>query len=500
MVTTYGSQGLGPAFGAGVRTVAGDGVIYLHDGAGLLATVNPMNGNVTPVGSLGAVFTDIAFAPNGNLFGSTFTQLFLINPDTAQTTLVGNLGQSTNALTFGPDGTLYGSGASGNLFTINPATGQTTVIGPTGFLSSGDLAFHNGVLYLASTSNELVSLDLNTGAGTEIGSFGILNTFALFSDDGILYGVADTQIFEVDPATGAGTGISTYGDQGLGIAFGAAIPGEAGTPNNPPSDILISGTGVREDATNGTLVGQLSALDDIGDTHTFETVNSSGLFTLSGADLVLTGPLDFETSTSHDVMFRATDQDGATLDKTLTIPVIDVDETNPPPPPPPTGDTVDVFRFFNTTAGGHFFTTNEAERDAVLNNLPNFKLEGVGFEAFEAESTVLGADEVYRFFNTQAGGHFFTTNEAERDAVLQNLPHFNFEGVGFKAYEEQVDGTVEVFRFFNTIAGGHFFTTSEAERDAVLQNLPHLNFEGVGFYAFEDSPDIILFQDDFGMT
>ena len=155
----------------------------------------------------------------------------------------------------------------------------------------------------------------------------------------------------------------------------------------------------------------------------------------------------------------------------------------PPEPEPPTGDIVDVFRFFNTDAGGHFFTTNIAERDFVLQNLPSFNFEGVGFEAFAADATVEGADEVFRFFNTTAGGHFFTTNEAERDFVLQNLPNFNFEGVSFQAFEDFVEGTIPVYRFFNTDAGGHFFTSNEAERDFVLQNLPNFNFEGVGFFA-----------------
>ena len=56
--------------------MAGDGVLYLHDGAGLLATVDITNGNVVQIGSLGAVFTDIAFAPSGNLFGVTVFNAF----------------------------------------------------------------------------------------------------------------------------------------------------------------------------------------------------------------------------------------------------------------------------------------------------------------------------------------------------------------------------------------------------------------------------------------
>ena len=94
-------------------------------------------------------------------------------------------------------------------------------------------------------------------------------------------------------------------------------------------------------------------------------------------------------------------------------------------------DLVPIYRFFNTVAGGHFFTASETERNFVLNNLPQFLDEGIGFYAYGADAN-LGAD-VFRFFNTVAGGHFFTTSQVERDLVLNNLPQFTFEGIGFEA-------------------------------------------------------------------
>ncbi|MEM7225192.1 MAG: hypothetical protein AAF495_19595 [Pseudomonadota bacterium] len=152
-----------------------------------------------------------------------------------------------------------------------------------------------------------------------------------------------------------------------------------------------------------------------------------------------------------------------------------------------TGDLVDIFRFFNTGAGGHFFTADLGERDVVLAELPTFNFEGAGFFAFDAAATVAEADPVFRFFNTQAGGHFFTNSEAERDFVLDNLDNFIFEGTGFQAYDQQIGASKPVFRFFNNDAGGHFFTINEAERDFVIDNLPQFTFEGIGFYAFDDA-------------
>ena len=41
---------------------------------------------------------------------------------------------------------------------------------------------------------------------------------------------------------------------------------------------------------------------------------------------------------------------------------------------------------------------------------------------------------MYRFFNNNAGGHFYTISEAERNGVIQNYDWFRYEGIGFYAY------------------------------------------------------------------
>jgi len=142
---------------------------------------------------------------------------------------------------------------------------------------------------------------------------------------------------------------------------------------------------------------------------------------------------------------------------------------------------ITLYRFFNTVAGGHFYTPSEEERDFVINNLSQYNFEGAAFQAAQPEE--VNTTPVYRFFNTVAGGHFYTPSEEERDAVINNLPQYNYEGIGFYAYEEPIADTIPIFRFFNTVASGHFYTHSEAERDAVINNLPQYNYEGIGFYA-----------------
>ncbi|MGA7964815.1 MAG: cadherin domain-containing protein, partial [Gammaproteobacteria bacterium] len=96
--------------------------------------------------------------------------------------------------------------------------------------------------------------------------------------------------------------------------------------NEAPTDIALSNGSVAENSANGVVVGALSAVDaDAGDTASFTLLNDAGgLFALNGSDVVVAGPLDYETATSHQITVRATDSGGLTVDKVLTIDVTDV--------------------------------------------------------------------------------------------------------------------------------------------------------------------------------
>ena len=45
-----------------------------------------------------------------------------------------------------------------------------------------------------------------------------------------------------------------------------------------------------------------------------------------------------------------------------------------------------------------------------------------------------GTNPVYRFFNTQIRSHFYTISEAERDWVINNLPQYVYEGIAWYCY------------------------------------------------------------------
>ena len=141
-----------------------------------------------------------------------------------------------------------------------------------------------------------------------------------------------------------------------------------------------------------------------------------------------------------------------------------------------------VFRFLNTATGIHFYTADGNERDFIKDNLDNFQQEDSSFASVNPEN-LDSAAEIYRFFNSTTGGHLYTTDENERDFIIDNLDNFVFEDVAFFAFETNVEDTIPVYRFYEPNLGVHFYTGNESERTFVEDNLDNYNFEGVAYYA-----------------
>ena len=128
-------------------------VLWIDDAYGKLGKVDVATGDVTLVGDMGVVMTDIAFDPAGNLYGISLTALYQINKDTAVPTMIGNTGIFMNSLVFDAEGTLFT--ANNQLYKLSTATGTATLIGNGGasHSSAGDLAFIGGELFLSSLSS-----------------------------------------------------------------------------------------------------------------------------------------------------------------------------------------------------------------------------------------------------------------------------------------------------------------------------------------------------------
>jgi Ca2+-binding RTX toxin-like protein len=103
--------------------------------------------------------------------------------------------------------------------------------------------------------------------------------------------------------------------------------------NSPPTDVTLSTPSISENATDGTVVGTLSAADpDIGDTFSFTLVNNAGgRFALNGDNKVIVANgslLDFEQSQAHQITVEVTDSANNRVTKSLTISLINVEPEN----------------------------------------------------------------------------------------------------------------------------------------------------------------------------
>lgn len=142
--------------------------------------------------------------------------------------------------------------------------------------------------------------------------------------------------------------------------------------------------------------------------------------------------------------------------------------------------TPGVHRFYNTETGSHFYTSNNDEAYAIA-MLDGFQYEGNAFARNVAMEGNDNSSNVYRFYNEQAGSHFYTADIQETIDVLR-ADALTYEGIAFRAYRDKTADNVEVHRFFNTESGSHFYTADAAEMAQVVE-LAGFAYEGVAFYA-----------------
>lgn len=202
--------------------------IWMHDALGRLGVLDLADGAFTMIGPMGVVLTDLAFAPDGQLYGLTFNEFFKVGRDGSLTRIGRHGVPCGNALEIGPDGIGYAMGCSGDgLYSVNLATGYSELLFRTGYRSAGDLAWRGGALMLAARdfgSDRLVELDLKRGAALDVGPFGVGNVYGLATGpDGRLYAGAGAAYYAVDALSGRAARLGDYAEAGLAEVYGWAI-------------------------------------------------------------------------------------------------------------------------------------------------------------------------------------------------------------------------------------------------------------------------------------
>jgi YD repeat-containing protein len=99
--------------------------------------------------------------------------------------------------------------------------------------------------------------------------------------------------------------------------------------NEAPTDIALSATSIAENTPIGTVIGTLSATDpDQNDTQQYSLVTGTGdtdnaAFEIVGNQLQLQTTPNFATNSSYSIRVKATDADGSSIEKVLSLTVLD---------------------------------------------------------------------------------------------------------------------------------------------------------------------------------
>jgi hypothetical protein len=187
-------------------------------------------------------------------------------------------------------------------------------------------------------------IDENSAAGTEIGVFSATDSdrkerhsFRLIDDGGVFavsgqdrLVVADgaTLDYETTPYIDITVEVTDKQGNTFVETMRITLNNLEELPNEAPTDITVSSSVVSEAASNGTVVGQLTAIDpNAGDSFTWTLLDDAGgRFALSGNRVVVADAslIDFEQAGSHEIIVEVTDSGGLTYQEAITITVADV--------------------------------------------------------------------------------------------------------------------------------------------------------------------------------
>lgn len=160
---------------------------------------------------------------------------------------------------------------------------------------------------------------------------------------------------------------------------------------------------------------------------------------------------------------------------TATVPYVNVSITVP---------AVPVYCFYSSFMRDHMWTASADEKEELQNSYESgketYQLQGVSGYAEQTASE--WNMPVYRFWNKRTTDHFYTTSESEKDQLEKDLAsgkdHYEYEGI---AWYVPKSSNTPVYRFFDTLALNHFYTSDENLKTSLSQ--AYLN--GTGSYRYE---------------
>lgn len=161
-------------------------------------------------GTTGHWFGDIAFTPDGRLWGLSDGDLYQIDTTTGMSTFIGSSSVSGVTLVGLNDSTLLAE-VQQNLYGIRNTDASSYYIGNIGFTSAGDLTWYNKNLYMTGLGL-LIKIVLTDNDSAIISSSSLNNTIpycegaiaaTLFDSSDVIIGFSGADAYRICPLDGA---------------------------------------------------------------------------------------------------------------------------------------------------------------------------------------------------------------------------------------------------------------------------------------------------------
>ncbi len=211
---------------------------------------------------------------------------------------------------------------------------------------SNTMTLNNGASVSSSFSASIApTVDENATTGTVVATLstedsdaGDSHSYAITDDASGYFEVVGNEVrvkagADIDFESDASHDISVQSMDSAGNTITESFTINVNDINESPTDIVVAGGAVDENSVGGTVVANLSTVDaDSGESFTYALTDASGLFEISGDQVVVKAgaDIDFESAESHDVSVQVTDSAGNTLTESFTINVNDVIENLAP--------------------------------------------------------------------------------------------------------------------------------------------------------------------------
>lgn len=362
-----------------------------------------------------------------------------------------------------------GEGRGGVTVTARSATGQDYVT-TTGTAGGYVLRVPAGTYSVTATGGSLVSPMQFTGVAmtnenrkVDFKVTNLVRVPPLGGHDAIgtlrvLQEGPAARLFPVGRVT-AGTETNVSGAV-LTVGFGTANPGDNLFIENRGTGAGVIGVSGSNVTFGGTTIGSFA-----GGTGAALTITFNSQATFPAVQAVIRALLYNSTSTSPPSGSRtvtASLQVASDAPATISREVeISSRHTSSP--------EVRFYRAYNPNADYHFFTTNRGEfTNAVA---AGYRDESQGQQGFSIPTDyVSGASIMHRMYNLSNGRHYYTLNDAERDALVEAGWRFE-KDEGFM-FTTPGTGRLEVFRLYNRNTGVHLYTENAAVKSAILAAYP----------------------------